>query len=34
MSDINTVLVEPLRRFAKDSYNLVVKCNKPDRKGA
>lgn len=24
---------EPLREFSKDSYRLVKRCHKPDRKG-
>lgn len=26
-------VVDPLRQFAKDSYRLVKRCNKPDLKG-
>ena len=26
-------VVEPAKRFAKDSIRLVKKCTKPDRKG-
>eukprot|EP00619_Florenciella_sp_RCC1007_P011842 CAMPEP_0205926844 /NCGR_PEP_ID=MMETSP1325-20131115/21325_1 /ASSEMBLY_ACC=CAM_ASM_000708 /TAXON_ID=236786 /ORGANISM="Florenciella sp., Strain RCC1007" /LENGTH=70 /DNA_ID=CAMNT_0053295623 /DNA_START=14 /DNA_END=226 /DNA_ORIENTATION=+ len=32
MSDINTLVIDPLREFAKDSIRLVKKCTKPDRK--
>eukprot|EP00341_Mesodinium_pulex_P005793 CAMPEP_0116941434 /NCGR_PEP_ID=MMETSP0467-20121206/33985_1 /TAXON_ID=283647 /ORGANISM="Mesodinium pulex, Strain SPMC105" /LENGTH=76 /DNA_ID=CAMNT_0004624215 /DNA_START=55 /DNA_END=285 /DNA_ORIENTATION=- len=32
MSDINSMIVEPLKRFAKDSAYLVKKCSKPDFK--
>ena len=32
MDQINK-LVEPGRQFFKDSYRLVKKCTKPDRKG-
>lgn len=33
MSDVNTLLVEPLTKFYKDSSYLVKKCTKPDHKG-
>ena len=33
MSDVNTLIIDPLREFAKDSVRLVKKCTKPDRKG-
>lgn len=33
MSDINSMIVDPLKRFAKDSAYLVKKCSKPDFKG-
>eukprot|EP00618_Florenciella_parvula_P021655 CAMPEP_0119522852 /NCGR_PEP_ID=MMETSP1344-20130328/38024_1 /TAXON_ID=236787 /ORGANISM="Florenciella parvula, Strain CCMP2471" /LENGTH=70 /DNA_ID=CAMNT_0007560915 /DNA_START=58 /DNA_END=270 /DNA_ORIENTATION=- len=32
MSDVNTLIIDPLREFAKDSVRLVKKCTKPDRK--
>lgn len=32
--DIQESVVEPLKEFAKDSKQLVMKCTKPDRKGA
>eukprot|EP00640_Fibrocapsa_japonica_P007951 CAMPEP_0113944508 /NCGR_PEP_ID=MMETSP1339-20121228/34467_1 /TAXON_ID=94617 /ORGANISM="Fibrocapsa japonica" /LENGTH=72 /DNA_ID=CAMNT_0000949735 /DNA_START=117 /DNA_END=335 /DNA_ORIENTATION=+ /assembly_acc=CAM_ASM_000762 len=31
-SDVNTVLIDPLKKFYKDSVHLVMKCTKPDRK--
>lgn len=31
--EVNRDLIEPLKRFAKDSVHLVKKCTKPDRKG-
>ena len=33
MSDINTMVIQPLKAFAKNSVHLVKKCTKPDRKG-
>ena len=27
-------IIDPLKKFAKDSVHLVKKCTKPDRKGA
>jgi hypothetical protein len=33
MSDVNTLVVEPLTKFVQDSAYLVKKCSKPDRKG-
>jgi hypothetical protein len=33
MSDVNTLLIEPLTKFVKDSAYLVKKCTKPDHKG-
>lgn len=33
MADINELVIEPLKQFAKDSIHLVKKCTKPDRKG-
>eukprot|EP00953_Heterococcus_sp_UTEX-ZZ885_P026189 14165-Heterococcus_DN1.PRE.4 len=33
MSDVNELLIIPLRQFAKDSIHLVKKCTKPDKKG-
>jgi protein transport protein SEC61 subunit gamma-like protein len=33
MSDINTMVIQPLKEFAKSSVHLVKKCTKPDRKG-
>lgn len=33
MSDVNTLVVEPLKKFVKDSTYLVKKCTKPDHKG-
>ena len=32
MSDVNAVIVQPLKQFVKDSVHLVKKCTKPDRK--
>lgn len=32
MSDVNAVIVQPLKDFVKDSMHLVKKCTKPDRK--
>eukprot|EP01041_Mallomonas_annulata_P011232 gene11232-23483_t len=32
MSDINEILIEPLKKFVKDSTYLVKKCTKPDHK--
>ena len=32
MSDVNTLVIDPLRDFAKDSIRLIKKCTKPDRK--
>ncbi|RLN53502.1 hypothetical protein BBJ28_00013645 [Nothophytophthora sp. Chile5] len=34
MSDVNTLVFQPLQQFFKNSVHLVKKCNKPDRKGA
>lgn len=31
--DLQESVVEPLKEFAKDSKQLVMKCTKPDRKG-
>ena len=28
------IAVKPVKEFAKDSYRLVKRCTKPDRKGA
>ncbi len=33
MSDVNAHIIQPLKKFAKDSAHLVKKCTKPDRKG-
>lgn len=33
MSDVNSLVVEPLTKFFKDSVYLVKKCTKPDRRG-
>ena len=33
MSDVNALVIQPLRQFAKNSTHLVKKCTKPDRKG-
>lgn len=33
MSDVNTLVIEPLKQFVKDSTYLVKKCTKPDHKG-
>jgi protein transport protein SEC61 subunit gamma-like protein len=33
MSDVNAMVIEPLKNFVKDSIYLVKKCTKPDRKG-
>ncbi|RMX69319.1 hypothetical protein DD238_001503 [Peronospora effusa] len=32
MSDVNTLVFQPLKEFFKNSLHLVKKCNKPDRK--
>ncbi|EWM29108.1 transport protein sec61 subunit gamma [Nannochloropsis gaditana] len=32
MSDVNAHIIQPLKKFAKDSSHLVKKCTKPDRK--
>lgn len=34
MSDVNTLVFQPLQQFVKNSIHLVKKCTKPDRKGA
>ena len=34
MSDVNTLVFQPLNQFFKNSLHLIKKCNKPDRKGA
>lgn len=34
MSDVNTLVFQPLQQFFKNSVHLVKKCTKPDRKGA
>lgn len=34
MSDVNTLVFQPLQQFVKNSVHLVKKCTKPDRKGA
>jgi protein transport protein SEC61 subunit gamma and related proteins len=31
MSDVNSILLEPLAEFYRDSKYLVMQCNKPDR---
>ena len=31
MSDVNTLIIEPLTEFYRDSKYLVTKCTKPDR---
>jgi hypothetical protein len=33
MSDVQTMVIEPLTKFVKDSTYLVKKCTKPDHKG-
>ncbi len=33
MSDVNSMIIEPLAKFYKDSSYLVKKCTKPDHKG-
>jgi hypothetical protein len=33
MDQIKSEFIEPSRKFAKDSYYLMMKCTKPDRKG-
>lgn len=33
MSDVNSLVVEPLTKFVQDSAHLVKKCSKPDRRG-
>ena len=33
MSDVNSMIIEPLTKFVKDSTYLVKKCTKPDHKG-
>lgn len=32
-SDVQTMVIEPLTKFYKDSAYLVKKCTKPDHKG-
>ena len=32
--DVMDIAVKPVKEFAKDSYRLVKRCTKPDRKGA
>ncbi|GAB9472738.1 hypothetical protein Gpo141_00009910 [Globisporangium polare] len=32
MSDVNTLVFQPLQQFFKNSVHLVKKCTKPDRK--
>jgi len=32
MSDVNAVVIQPLKDFVRDSVHLVKKCTKPDRK--
>lgn len=32
MSQIQELIFDPLKEFAKDSYHLIQKCHKPDRK--
>eukprot|EP00602_Paraphysomonas_sp_CaronLab_P006983 CAMPEP_0185024316 /NCGR_PEP_ID=MMETSP1103-20130426/7339_1 /TAXON_ID=36769 /ORGANISM="Paraphysomonas bandaiensis, Strain Caron Lab Isolate" /LENGTH=70 /DNA_ID=CAMNT_0027557245 /DNA_START=56 /DNA_END=268 /DNA_ORIENTATION=+ len=32
MSDVNALIIDPLKKFVKDSIYLVKKCTKPDRK--
>ena len=32
--DVMDIVGKPVREFAKDSYRLVKRCTKPDRKGA
>jgi hypothetical protein len=34
MDAVEETVAAPLRAFFKDSYRLVKRCNKPDRKGA
>ena len=31
--DVADLVVRPVKEFAKDSYRLVKRCTKPDRKG-
>ena len=31
MSDVNTLVLEPLAEFVRDSKHLVQKCTKPDK---
>ena len=31
---VSVNVIQPLTKFAKDSYHLIHKCTKPDRKGA
>jgi len=31
-SALNEKVIDPVRKFAKDSYQLVKKCTKPDKK--
>lgn len=33
MSDVQSLVIEPLKQFYKDSKKLVEKCTKPDAKG-
>jgi protein transport protein SEC61 subunit gamma-like protein len=32
MSDVQTLIIDPLKQFYKDSKKLVEKCTKPDAK--
>jgi hypothetical protein len=32
--DVAGLAIKPIKEFAKDSYRLVKRCTKPDRKGA
>jgi protein transport protein SEC61 subunit gamma-like protein len=33
MSDVNTLIIDPIKQFIKESTHLVKKCSKPDQKG-
>jgi len=31
-SSLNENIIDPIKKFARDSYHLVSKCTKPDQK--
>lgn len=33
MSDVNSLIIDPLKQFVKDSAHLVKRCTKPDKNG-